>query len=65
MHAQKMIRDKVGVTPVVDKMREARPRWFEHVKRRYTDVPVKRCERLAIGGLSRVRSRPKKFFGEK
>lgn len=27
-------RDKVGLTSVVDKMREARLRWFGHMKRR-------------------------------
>ncbi|KAK4347380.1 hypothetical protein RND71_033719 [Anisodus tanguticus] len=58
------IRDKVGVASVEDKMREARLRWFEHVPRRDTDAPVRRCERLAMDGFRRGRGRPKKYWGE-
>ncbi|XP_060182471.1 uncharacterized protein LOC132612165 [Lycium barbarum] len=47
------IRDKVGVASMEDKMREARLRWFGHVKRRDTDAPVRRCERLAMDGFRR------------
>ncbi|XP_016487495.2 uncharacterized protein LOC107807599 isoform X3 [Nicotiana tabacum] len=36
-----------------DKMREASIRWFGHVKRRGTDAPVRRCERLALEGQRR------------
>jgi len=42
------ILDKVGVVPVVDKMREVRLRWFGYVKRRCSDAPVRKCKRLAI-----------------
>ncbi|XP_070002244.1 uncharacterized protein [Nicotiana sylvestris] len=59
-----VIRDKVGVAPVEAKMREARFRWFGHVKRRNADAPIKRCERLALGGERRGRGRPKKSWGE-
>ncbi|XP_070035032.1 uncharacterized protein [Nicotiana tomentosiformis] len=59
-----VIRDKVGVTPIKDKMREARLRWFGHVRRRSTDAPVRRCERLTLEGLRRGRGRPKKRWGE-
>ncbi|XP_019241233.1 PREDICTED: uncharacterized protein LOC109221222 [Nicotiana attenuata] len=45
-------------------MREARLRWFEHVKRRSMDAPVRRCERLALGGKRKGRGRPKKSLGE-
>ncbi|KAF3618776.1 putative F-box protein-like [Capsicum annuum] len=58
------IREKVGVTPVECKMREARLRWFGHVKRRGVDAPVRRCERLALDGFKRGRGRPKKYWGE-
>lgn len=34
-----VIRGKVGVAFVVDKIREARLRWFEPMKRRYADTP--------------------------
>jgi len=26
-------------------------RWFGHVKRRCTDVPVRRCEKLVVAGV--------------
>ncbi|XP_070013521.1 uncharacterized protein [Nicotiana sylvestris] len=59
-----VIRDRMGVTPVEDKMWELRLRWFGHVKRRNIDAPVTRCERLAMESLRRGRSRPKKYWGE-
>ena len=59
-----VIRNKVGVAPVVDKMREGRLRWFGHVQRRCADAPVRRCERMAVVGLKRGRGRPKKAWGE-
>ncbi|KAG5569172.1 hypothetical protein H5410_058938 [Solanum commersonii] len=34
-----VIREKVGVASVVDKLREVRLRWFGHVKRRGADAP--------------------------
>ncbi|KAG5613577.1 hypothetical protein H5410_024858 [Solanum commersonii] len=49
-----VIREKVGVASVVDKLREARLRWFGHVKRRGADAPVRRCERLVVEGTRRV-----------
>ncbi|PHT58230.1 hypothetical protein CQW23_00593 [Capsicum baccatum] len=58
------IREKVGVAPVECKMREVRLSWFGHVKRRDTDAPVRRCERLALDGFRRGRGRPKKYWGE-
>ncbi|KAK4359648.1 hypothetical protein RND71_021877 [Anisodus tanguticus] len=58
------IRGKVGVTSVEDKMREARLRWFEQVKRRGTDAPVRKCERVVMDGFKRGRGRPKKYWGE-
>ncbi|KAG5626964.1 hypothetical protein H5410_012182, partial [Solanum commersonii] len=59
-----VIREKVGVASVVDKLREARLRWFGHVKRRGTDAPVRRCEGLVVEGTRRGRGRPKKYWGE-
>uniref|UniRef100_A0A0V0HKW1 Putative ovule protein n=1 Tax=Solanum chacoense TaxID=4108 RepID=A0A0V0HKW1_SOLCH len=55
----KNIRDNVGVAVIEDKMKEARLRWFGHVKRRRTDALVQRCKRLVVdsfrgdGGKSR------------
>lgn len=43
-----------------NKMRKVRLRWFSYVKRRCTDVPVRRCERLDVARVRRGRGRPKK-----
>ncbi|KAG5570522.1 hypothetical protein H5410_060288 [Solanum commersonii] len=59
-----VIREKVGVASLVDKLREARLRWFGHVKRRCADAPVRRCEGLVVEGTQRGRGRPKKYWGE-
>lgn len=47
-------------------MREAKLRWFGHVKRRCPDAPVKRCERLelAMVGMKGDRTRTKMNWGE-
>ncbi|CAN6558720.1 unnamed protein product [Malus baccata var. baccata] len=37
------IRGKDGVAAIEVKMRESWLRWFGHVKRRPTDIPVKKC----------------------
>ncbi|KAF3676021.1 Glutaminyl-peptide cyclotransferase [Capsicum annuum] len=59
-----IIREKVGVASVEDKIQEGRLRWFGHVMRRGTDAPVRRCERLALDGFKRSRGRPKKYWRE-
>ncbi|KAG5594321.1 hypothetical protein H5410_035553 [Solanum commersonii] len=59
-----VIREKVGVASVVDKLREARLRWFGHVRRRGADAPVRRCEGLVVEDTRRGRGRPKKYWGE-
>ncbi|KAK4359974.1 hypothetical protein RND71_022203 [Anisodus tanguticus] len=51
-----VIRDKVGVASVEDKMREARLRWFRHVQGRGREAPMWRCERLALNGFRRGRA---------
>ncbi|XP_075080138.1 uncharacterized protein LOC142165497 [Nicotiana tabacum] len=60
-----VIRDKVGVAPIEDRMREARLRWFSHVRRRNTDASVRRCKRLTLEARAyRDRSRPNKRWEE-
>jgi hypothetical protein len=59
-----VIRSKLGVVSIAEKMREARLRWFGHVRRRPVDAPVRRCENLNILGFKRNRGRPKKTWGE-
>lgn len=56
-----VIRDKMRVVPVEDKMQEVKLRWFDHVKRRCGDVPGRRCERLGVVGLMKGRGRLKKY----
>jgi len=51
---------KIGVTSVEDKMREARLRWFGHIRRRSRDAPVRRCETIVHSDYRRSRGRPKK-----
>ncbi|XP_070017052.1 uncharacterized protein [Nicotiana sylvestris] len=58
-----VIRDKVGVSSVEDKLRESRLRWFGHVKKRDIAASVRRCERLSMAGLRKGRGRPKKYWG--
>ncbi|XP_070041089.1 uncharacterized protein [Nicotiana tomentosiformis] len=55
----KVIGEKVGVAPVEDKLWESRLRWIGQVLRRDIDAPVRRCERLTLEGMSKVRGRPK------
>nr|XP_009594785.1 craniofacial development protein 2-like [Nicotiana tomentosiformis] len=57
-----VILDKVGMASVEDKMWEARLRWFGRVKKRGTNAPVRRCERLSLEGQKRCRGRPKKYW---
>ncbi|KAF3658496.1 Serine/arginine-rich splicing factor RSZ21A [Capsicum annuum] len=59
-----IVREKVGVASVENKMREGRLRWFGHVMRRGTDAQVRRCERLALDGFRRRRGRSKKYWRE-
>ncbi|XP_070050511.1 uncharacterized protein [Nicotiana tomentosiformis] len=59
-----VIGEKVGVAPVEDKMRDARLRWFGHVKRRSIETPVRKCERLALAGSRSGRGRHRKSWGE-
>jgi len=43
-----VIRNKVGLTPVQDKMREGRLRWFGHIRRRRENAPVRRHEKIGV-----------------
>ena len=60
----KVIRSKVGVASIVDKLRESRLRWFGHIRRRPISEPVRRCENLELGAICRGRGRPKKSWME-
>ena len=54
-----VIRGKIGVASIKDKIRGARLRWFSHIRRRSMDAPVRRCEKIDMLE-HRSRGRPKK-----
>jgi len=53
-----LIRERVGVAPLEDKLRETRLRWFGHVRRSVT-TPVRRCEVIDLVQYRRGRGLPK------
>ena len=59
-----VIRERVGVAPLEDKMRESRLRWFGHVKRRCANALVRRCEKISLSHYRRGRGRPKISWNE-
>ena len=58
------IRTKIDIDSVEEKMRENRLRWFGHVRRRPTDVPVRRVEYIKLEQVKRAQGRPKKTWIE-
>ncbi|KAH0434466.1 hypothetical protein IEQ34_026824 [Dendrobium chrysotoxum] len=56
------IREKVGVAPVEDKIRDSCLRWFGHIKRRPPDDPVRKVEVLDLTYVKKSRGRPKKTW---
>jgi len=59
-----VIRGRIGVASIEDKIRYARLRWFGHIRRRSMDAPVRRCEKLEPLDHRRSRGRPKKNWSE-
>jgi len=57
------IRTKIGVAFIKEK-RENRLRWFGHVRRRPTDAPVRRVDRINLGQVKRAQRRPKETWME-
>ncbi|KAF3624030.1 hypothetical protein FXO37_31574 [Capsicum annuum] len=57
-----IIREKVGVASVEDKIQEGRLRWFGHVMGRGAEAPGRRCEKLSLDGFRRSRGRLKKYW---
>ena len=43
-----VIIDKIRVTSIGDKMSDARVRWFDHIKRKSMDAPMRICERIFL-----------------
>lgn len=52
MIRDEVIQGNVGITPVVDKMREARLRWFKHVKK-CVNAPIRISEELVVTRVQR------------
>ena len=52
-------RDKLGVAPFSEKMRENRLRWFGHVQRKTLAAPMRRVESIIVEG-KRSRGKPRK-----
>ena len=59
-----MIREKVRVAPIEEKLRKSRLRWFGHVKRRGVSAPVRRCEAINLIHCRRGRRRLKMSYHE-
>ena len=58
-----IIRNKVGVVPIEEKMNETRLKWFGYV-RRSRDALVRRVDEMEQLVKKRGRGRPKKTLGE-
>ena len=58
-----VIRQRLNVAPIDEKMKERRLQWFGHVTRRPSTAPVRRAETFAREGRRR-RGRPKKSWRE-
>ncbi|KAL6494468.1 hypothetical protein OROGR_031268 [Orobanche gracilis] len=57
-----VIREKVRVASIEDKMMENRLRWFGHVRRRPVDAPLRRLESWRTINIVKGRGRPKKTW---
>ncbi|KAL6501581.1 hypothetical protein OROGR_026714 [Orobanche gracilis] len=57
-----VIREKVRVASIEDKMMENRLRWFGHVRRRLVDALVRRLESWGTINIVKGRGRPKKTW---
>jgi len=55
-----VIRDKIEVASIENKIRETHLRWFGHIRRKSLDAPVRRCDKLDHLDYKRSRGRPKK-----
>jgi len=54
-----VIRNKVKVAPIEDKIKETRLRWFGYVKMS-VEVPMRRCEMIYLPECRRGGEQPKK-----
>ena len=59
-----VLREKVRVASIEDKMSETRLRWFGHVKKRSENAPVRMCEAISLSGCKRSMKQSKKSCNE-
>ncbi|KAG2650522.1 hypothetical protein PVAP13_1NG199819 [Panicum virgatum] len=59
-----VIRDRVGVAPIEEKLTQHRLRWFGHVQRRPPDAPVRSGVLERVDNVKRRRGRPKLTWDE-
>jgi len=52
------IRERVGITPIIEKMAETWLRWFGYVERRHLDFVVRRVNQIESRQITRGRGRP-------
>ena len=53
------VRHRLGVTPIIGKLRENHLRWYGHVLRRRVDALVGKVEPFKVEGRRRKKGRPK------
>ena len=53
----------LGVEAISKKIREGRLRWYEHVRRKFNSVPVRRVECISVQG-KRKRGRPRRTWSD-
>jgi hypothetical protein len=56
--------ERVGVSPIVEKMVKTRLRWFGHVERRHVDDVVRIVEYMEGRQITRASGRPRKTIRE-
>ncbi|KAG2651069.1 hypothetical protein PVAP13_1NG174019 [Panicum virgatum] len=59
-----IIRDRVGVAPIEEKLTQHRLRWFGHVQRRPAEAPVRNGVLERVDNVKRGRGRPKLTWDE-
>jgi hypothetical protein len=59
-----VIRDRVGVAPIEEKLTQHRLRWFGHVQRRPPEAPVRNGVLELVDNVKRGRGRPKLTWDE-
>ena len=57
------LRDRLGITNIVDMLCQKRLRWYGHVERMDEENPVSRCRVIEVGGV-RGKGRPCKTWNQ-